>query len=402
MQPTPENDMERNGKKSRALHPVVWATAWVSFFTDAGSELIYPLLPIYLTTALGLSKEFVGLIEGVAESTASLLKLVSGNLSDRFRKRTPFVAGGYTLSSVSRPLLALVSTGPQALLLRFLDRVGKGFRSAPRDALVNDATDPALRGRAFGIQRAMDHGGAIVGSVGAFVLLRWLHLPLKTVIVLSAIPGVFVLATIALRVRDVPHAAEAKPIAPTARAALPGRLRVYLSVLALFALGNSSDAFLLLRAKQMGLTVPLIPLVWAALHVTKAAFSVWGGGLSDRVGRRRVIMMGWVVYAGVYAGFAFAGGAAAVWLLFVIYGVYFGFTEGVEKAFVADLVPKEAAGTAFGVFNLVVGLCALPSSLLMGAVWQRYGHEAAFLMGAGLAGAAAILFVALVREGKKA
>jgi MFS family permease len=384
--------------KKKPLPPIVWATSAVSFFTDASTELIYPLLPLFLMGQLGLSRHFIGLIEGIAETTASMLKMVSGRWSDRTGKRTPFVAAGYTLSSLARPLIGVVSTGPQALALRFLDRFGKGVRSAPRDALVNDATDPASRGRAFGVQRAMDHAGAIAGSLGAFVLMRMFGVPMRTVILLSAIPGALAVATILLFVRDVRREASCPIKPPTMRAALPPRFRVYLVVLAVFALGNSSDAFILLRARQMGVVAAFIPLLWAALHVTKVVFSVYGGGLSDRVGRRRVIILGWMVYAGVYSGFALAGGATAAWTLFIIYGIYFGFTEGVEKAFVADLVPKEASGTAFGAFSLVVGLCALPSSLLMGWVWDAAGHRAAFLLGAALAGAAAALLLAVVRE----
>ncbi|MFA6448498.1 MAG: MFS transporter [bacterium] len=390
-------------KQKAPLPPLVWATSVVSFFTDFSSELIYPLLPIFLTTTLGLSRQFVGLIEGIAETTASFLKIVSGRLSDRAGMRTPFVIGGYSLSAVARPLLCVASSGPQALFLRFLDRFGKGVRSVPRDALINDCVPPEIRGRAYGVQRAMDHGGAIAGSLGGFVLLHYLGVPTRTVILLSAIPGALAVATVFMFVRDVkscPPATEKKKDI-SVRAALPPRMRVYLFVLVFFALGNSSDAFLLLRAKQMGVATAFVPLLWAALHVTKVIFSVYGGNLSDRVGRRRVIVGGWLVYAGVYAGFAFAVGATAAWLLFIVYGIYFGFTEGVEKAFVADIVPREVSGTAFGAFNLVVGLCALPSSLLMGRVWDSFGHRYAFLLGASLACVAAVLLLALVRESQR-
>jgi MFS family permease len=388
--------------KKLLLPKLVWATSVVSFFTDFSSELIYPLLPIFLTASLGLSRQFVGLIEGIAETTASFLKIVSGRMSDRMGTRTPFVIGGYSLSAIARPLLCVASNGPQALFLRFLDRFGKGVRSAPRDALINDCVPAEIRGRAYGVQRAMDHAGAIAGSLGGFALLHYLGVPIRTVIMLSAIPGVLAVATVVMFVRDVKKCDAPKPEKTSVRAALPPRMRVYLIVLVFFALGNSSDAFLLLRAKQMGIATALVPLLWAALHVIKVIFSVYGGNLSDRVGRRRVIVGGWLVYAGVYAGFAFTAGAAAAWLLFAIYGIYFGFTEGVEKAFVADIVPKEVSGTAFGAYNFVVGICALPSSLLMGWVWDSHGHRAAFLLGASLACIASILLIALVREHRRA
>ncbi len=394
-------DGQNETPEKKALPKVVWATSAVSFFTDFGSEIVYPILPIFFTTVLHLNRKFVGLIEGIAEATASLLKIPSGWLSDRAGSRTPFVFGGYTLSFLARPLLCFSRTGPQALFLRFLDRFGKGVRGAPRDALINEAVDPGQRGRAYGIQRAMDHAGGIAGSLGGFVLLRYLGLPMRTVILLSAIPGVLAVMMVVLFVRDVKEAKKAPPARELARAALPARMKLYLVVISFFALGNSSDAFLLLRAQQMGVVVKYVPLLWAALHVVKVIFSIYGGGLSDRVGRRRVIVGGWIVYAGVYAGFAFAGGVTAAWALFMLYGIYFGFTEGVEKAFVADLVPKEASGTAFGIYNFVIGLCALPSSLLMGWVWDSYGHRTAFLLGASFACIAAVLLLTVVRVGRK-
>jgi MFS family permease len=391
---------KKDSKESEPLPPLVWAVSAVSFFTDFSSELIYPLLPIFLTATLGLSRQFVGLIEGIAETTASFLKIVSGRLSDRAGRRTPFIIGGYSLSAVARPLLCVAANGPQALFLRFLDRFGKGIRSSPRDALINDCVPCGIRGRAYGVQRAMDHAGAIAGSLGGFALLHYLGMPMRTVILLSAIPGALAVAVVVMFVRDVKAAKEAPPPRELARAALPPRMRLYLFVLVFFALGNSSDAFLLLRAKQMGVATAFVPLLWAALHVVKVIFSIYGGGLSDRIGRQRVIVGGWIVYAGVYAGFAFAGGASAAWALFMTYGIYFGFTEGVEKAFVADLVPREACGTGFGIYNFVIGVCALPSSLLMGWLWDAHGHRAAFLLGASLACAAAVLLLALVRESR--
>ncbi|KIE41434.1 MFS transporter [Geobacter anodireducens] len=368
----------------------------VSFLTDVSSEMIYPLLPLFLTTVLGAGPAFLGVIEGVAESTAALLKLVSGIVSDRTRSRKGLVLAGYALSSLARPLVA-AATGPAAVLaVRFADRVGKGVRTSPRDALIADSSDSTVRGKAYGFHRAMDHAGALVGPLLATLLLAGAALDLRTVFWLSAVPGLLAVLLIILRVRDVERKRTSDG---SILGAVPrGGLRRYLAVLVLFTLGNSSDAFLLLRAGQLGVPPARIPLLWAFFHLVKMLASTPFGALSDRIGRRRVIVAGWAVYALSYLGFAAAASEPVCWLLFAVYGTFYGMTEGTEKAFVADLVPAEARGGAFGWYHFAVGVGALPASVLFGLIWERAGQGAAFLFGAGLAALAAVLLLALVRE----
>ena len=368
----------------------------VSLFTDISSEMIYPLLPLFLTTVLGAGPAFLGLIEGVAESTASLLKLASGIVSDRVRSRKKLVLAGYAISSAARPLTALAASPLAVLFIRFADRVGKGIRTSPRDALIADSIDPAIRGKAFGFHRSMDHAGAIIGPLIATMLLTWFVSDLRAVFWLAAIPGGAAVLLIVLKVREVEPAHRKADsnffeILPT------GRLRSYLLILLLFTLGNSSDVFLLLRAGELGVTPARIPLLWTYFHVVKMLATMPFGSLSDRIGRRGVIVAGWGVYALAYTGFAFARTELHVWLLFAFYGLFYGLTEGVEKALLADIADPAERGTAFGWYNFAVGIGALPASLLFGFIWQRLGPPAAFGIGALLAFLAAVLLLVFVR-----
>ena len=370
----------------------VVALAAVSFLTDASSEMIYPLLPLFLTGVLGAGATALGAIEGAAESTAAFLKLGSGWWSDRLRRRKPLVVLGYALATALRPLVGLARAPAQVLAIRLGDRVGKGIRTSPRDALIADSTPPETRGRAFGFQRAGDHAGAVVGPLVAFALLRWAGMPLREVFLWSAVPGVLSVLLLVVAVRETPRAAPERSAATPAadlHAPLPRRFWAVLAVILLFALGNSSDAFLLLRAAQLGVAAPLIPVLWALLHLVKALASTPGGALSDRLGRKPLLIAGWALYALVYLGLGAARAEWQVWALFAAYGVHFGLTEGVEKALVADLVPAARRGTAFGWYNLTLGLGALPAALLFGFVWDRAGAPAAFGLGAALALAAA-------------
>jgi MFS family permease len=363
----------------------------VSFLTDVSSEMIYPLLPVFLTAVLGADAAFVGAIEGAAETTAALLKLASGWWSDRVQRRKPLVVLGYGIASIARPLVAIAQSATQVLAIRVSDRVGKGIRNAPRDALIAESVDPSIRGRAFGFHRAMDNAGGILGPLIAFAVLTWHFAELRTVFRLAAIPAVFSLLVLIVFVRDVPRA----PVEPTSkgldlRQPMGTRFWKVMGVIFVFTLGNSTDAFLLLRANQLGVSVALAPILWAALHVVKTASNVPGGVLSDRIGRRPTLIAGWLLYALVYLGFARASSAWQAWALFGVYGVFFGLTEGSERALVADMVGLERRGTAFGWYNLAIGLGALPASLIFGFVWDRAGAPAAFLMGASLALAAAV------------
>ena len=374
---------------------VLWLSV-VSFLNDAASEMIYPLLPLFLTGVLGAGPAFLGLIEGVAEASSSLLKLAGGVVADRTGGRKKLVAWGYGIAAVGRPLIAIAAAPWQVLAIRFSDRVGKGLRTAPRDAMLAESVPAEVRGEAFGIHRAADHAGAVVGPLLASGLLLLLPGRFREVFALAVIPGLLTLAVVLWKIRDTPREIPASParsgrgVLPPFRALGPVFPR-YLGVLVLFALGNSSDAFLLLRAQQLGVAVALIPILWAALHVSKMVFSVAGGRLSDRVGPRAAIVAGWLVYAGVYAGFAAAGAQWQAWALFLVYGLFFGLTEAPEKSLVAAFAPAALRGSAFGWYHAVLGVAALAASLLFGVIWNAFGAETAFLTGAGLALAAALL-----------
>jgi len=378
---------------------------FVSLLNDGASEMIYPLLPVFLTAVLGAGPAALGIIEGIAESTASLLKLASGYLSDRVKRRKGWIVAGYSISNVIRPLIAIAASWPQVLVLRFSDRVGKGLRTSPRDAVIADSTPAEFRGMAYGFHRAMDHGGAIIGPLLATGLLLVLHdTPqenLKTVFLLSFIPGLLAVCLLFFGLQEKPVDGP-RPTSSSgfnfraAWAGMPAGFQKYLAIILVFTLGNSTDAFLLLRAQQLGVSIALLPALWVALHVVKMGFSVPGGVLSDRIGRKKVIVAGWIVYGLVYGGFAFASSQWHAWALFMVYGVYFGLTEGVEKALVADFASVHLRGSAFGLYHLTVGIGALPASLLFGLVWQKFNAATAFGMGAGLAMLASVMLSGLV------
>jgi MFS family permease len=369
----------------------VLALAAVSFLTDASSEIIAPLLPLFLVGTLGASVQMVGVIEGAAEAVAALLKVASGWWSDRVSRRKPLIVLGYGLASLVRPMVAIAQTGAHVLAIRLTDRVGKGLRGAPRDALLAASVPVEQRGRAFGFHRAADHAGAVVGPLIALACLQWLAMPMRHVFWVAAVPGALAVLVALVAVKEERPADLAAPIrGREARVALPTRFWAGIAPVMLFTLGNSTDAFLLLRASQLGVPTALIPLVWVALHVVKSASSTPGGALSDRIGRRPLIVAGWLLYAAVYAGFALAEAQWHAWALFAAYGAVFGLTEGSEKALVADLVAPAQRGTAFGWYHGLVGAAALPASVLFGYVWDRYSAGTAFAMGAGLAVGAAI------------
>lgn len=380
------------------IPPPVKLLGWTSFFTDAASEMIYPLLPVYLSKVLHANAVSLGAIEGVAEGVNSLLKVASGWLSDRRRRRRPIVIAGYSLSSLARPLIGFTTSWVHVLLIRAIDRTGKGIRGAPRDALLAQFATASSRGRVFGYQRAMDHAGAIVGPLVATVVLLFAPDNYRLLFALTAIPGAAAVAMLFL-VRELEAAGDggeggmSPPPAPPARSTspLPGRLWAFWGALLVFSLGNSTDAFLLLRLSDALGGSAFIPLLWSALHVVKASLSTWGGSLSDIVGRKRVIVAGWLAYAVVYLAFAVVTHAAAMIGWFLAYGVYFALTEGAEKALIADLTPAARRGASFGIYNAVLGVGALTASLLFGVLYTRFGPAAAFGTGAALAGAAAIV-----------
>ncbi len=379
---------------ARRIPRTVIALGVVSLLTDLSSEMIYPLLPILLASVLGAGAMALGLIEGVAESTAALLKMASGIWTDRTRRRKPLIVAGYTLSGMMRPLIGLATAWPAVLALRFADRMGKGLRTSPRDALIADVTDPSTRGTAYGFHRSMDHAGAVLGPLVAAALLNYAGLPLRQVFLLSAIPAVAVLAVVLFGVKEPPVSRAEAPATPKVLApwsALGPEYRRLLLAVLVFTLGNSTDAFLLLRLNQTGVSTAGIALLWSAHHVVKMIANYFGGQLSDRVGPRAMILAGWLFYAAIYLTFGWLTSAPALIAVFLAYGIYFGLTEPAERAWVASLVPPQLRGTAFGWYHCAIGLAALPASVAFGLLWQHWGAAVAFTAGAVLATIAATL-----------
>jgi len=390
----------------RALPRTVVALGFVSLLNDASAEMIVPLLPAYLI-ALGGTATTLGLIEGIADATAGLFRLWSGALADRVRRRKPLIAAGYTLSSGVRPLVAFALAPWHVLLVRFLDRVGKGMRGSPRDALVAEVTSAQERGRAFGLHRAMDHAGNVVGPLLAFALLSRFEEPpdvgqLRALFGWAAIPAALALLTLLFVVKEPPAAKRAAPPPPLSiRPPAVPALRRFLFANLLFGLGGSTDAFLLLRAAQLGVPIGWLPLFPALLSVVRAALTTPLGALSDRVARKSMIVAGWIVYALVYAGFAFATQAWHAWTLIAVYGVHYALVEGAERAFVADLAPAEQRGRAFGSWHFVTAIVALPASWLFGALMTRNGSTTAFLTGSACAAAGVVALLFLVHPPRR-
>lgn len=445
--PVNANVTDRSGGIRKRIPRTVVALGIVSLLTDAATEMIFPLLPVFVL-ALGSGAVALGVMEGAAESTASLLKLFSGVWSDKLHRRKPFVVVGYTLSTLARPFTALVTSAWQIVAVRMLDRTGKGIRTAPRDALIAATVDAGLRGKSFGFHRAMDHTGAVLGpllALGALLLLTAgygitdMNAALRWTFALSIVPGLGAVAVLVFFVREPaegPH--EAKPVSLSMKG-FDANFKVYLVTVLLFTLGNSSDAFLLFRveeslaksgalrdvvsqlpllgrliqsfgdasAQRLATDVLFLPFVWAFFHVIKVLASTPLGALSDRIGRKPLILIGWGVYALVYAAFALLDRLPGPWqipatlALFAVYALYYGFCEGAEKAFVADLVGSDRRGTAFGLYNFAVGLGALPASLAFGFIYNALGGDVAFGMGAVLAGISMVLLSTFVKEKPK-
>jgi len=374
----------------------VWLLGLISLVNDSASELVYPLVPLYLSSVLMAGPRVLGLIEGIAEALASLLKLWAGVMVDRSGRSKPWVVAGYGLAGLARPLIAFVAGWPMLLALRLADRIAKAVRAAPRDALLAANIAPGQRGLAFGLHRAMDNAGAVIGPLLAWALLS-AGVPLGRIFLWAVIPGLLCVA-LTLAVKEAPPPAATPPRFSWTLASLPPALRRYLVVVALFTLGNSSNMFLLLRARELGVAEAQVPLLWAAVSAVAALFSVPLGGLSDRVGRVRLLVGGYVAYALFYIGMGwFAAPGWSLYALFGLYGVFMAATDGVERALMADLAPPALRGKAFGWLNLVTGAVLLPASLLFGALWQGQSVAAAFGFSAGCALLAALLLTAWVR-----
>jgi MFS family permease len=399
-------------KRVFGLNPNVFFLGLVSFLTDVSSEMIFTPLPLFLANILGAATVVIGFIEGVAESTASLLKIFSGWLSDKLGKRKSLAFIGYLLSTLAKPFMYIATTWGLVLGVRFADRFGKGVRTAPRDALVADSVSAEQRGKAFGFHRAMDTSGAAFGLVaaaaivfflqkGALELVRGTYQWLVMIGIIPAVLALFMFFFVRESKRGSSpqrYAVCSEKSAQSAKAGFDNRFKLFLGIMFLFTLGNSSDAFLILRAQNLGNCVLYILLMLILFNVVYATISIPAGILSDKLGRKRIILLGWLVYALTYLGFAMTSVSWQIWLLFALYGVYYGLAEGVARAFVADLVPEDRCGTAYGLFHGVVGITLLPASLIAGWLWQAISPAAPFYFGAGLAFLAMIGLLALVHE----
>ena len=384
----------------------VWAVGFTSFFMDISSDMVLNILPLFLANVLGVQTSVIGLIEGIAEATASILKMFSGWLSDKLHARKWLAVLGYAFSALSKPFFFLANTWGLVAGVRWADRVGKGIRTAPRDALVADSTPAALRGLAFGFNRAMDKAGANLGLLIA-ALVVWLaqkntldltRSTFQTLVLVSLIPAVLAVLTLAFGTKEVKVAGVRE--APKFSLRNMGKpFTIFLIIVSIFTLGNSSDGFLVLRAQNLGVSVVGILIMLAAYNLVIALIATSAGSWSDRIGRRRLIIGGWLVYAAIYFGFALAQSAWHVWVLYIVYGVYYALAFGTANAMVADLVPENMRGTAYGTYHAVIGLLAFPSSLIAGILWQGvgswqgFGPSAPFIFGGALALIAALLML---------
>ncbi len=368
-------------------------------FADISSEMAYPIIPLFLTSTLGAPVIAVGLIEGVAESTASLLKWIFGWFSDKISRRVPFTVVGYALAAASKPALAAAYAWPVVLLVRFGDRAGKGIRTAPRDALIAESTDASQRGRAFGLHRAMDTSGAIVGPLVALGLLAWFgEHNYRPIFLIAGIPGAISVCML-LGVREMrrePRAAALPPL--LSLRGYDRRFLVFVGVTLIFAVGNSSDVFLILRAKDLGLGATAVVFAYVLYNMSYASLSLPVGIRSDRIGRKPLLILGFIIFALVYAGFALATDGWMAWPLFIVYGAYIALTDGIGKAYVSDLVPAERRGTAMGLYNASTGIMLLLSSTLGGALWHFIGPGATFAFGAITASLAAVALLVISPE----
>ena len=370
---------------------------WVSLLTDAATEAVYPLLPVFITQVLGGPPVALGIVEGAADATSSALKIVSGRWSDRLGARKPIVLLGYSLSSLVRPFIAITSTWAHVFAIRVIDRVGKGLRGAPRDAMLASLAPPGQRGRVFGYHWAMDHAGAAVGPLLATVFLYFAPDDYRLLFALTIIPGALAIAALT-RVPEVPGVPVVSAVRGLPGVRLPAPLKKYLWILAVFTLGNSSDAFLLLQLSHAGVPLMGLTLLWSAQHAIKAAITMWGGMLSDRLGRRALIISGWIIYAIVYAGFAFSQTVSALVGWFLLYSTYAAAVEGSEKALIADLTPEALRATAYGWHAAIQGFGALAAGIVFGVLWQYFGAPVAFLTGAALALTAAVLLARVYND----
>lgn len=384
--------------KKKTFFNNVFFIGLISFFGGISQDIFVPVLPLYLSNVLHMDKALIGLSEGLVTSGASIFKIVAGYFTDKIKSRKSIIFIGYFLSLVSRPLLVVITFTTGVLGLRFIDGVGKGVKDSPKDALIADSTKTENRGKGFGIARTLDTFGSVVGPLLLFLFMFLLQkhaLRYHIIFFISAIPLFLTLAILSFFVKETPGRIIDRNKKFSFR--LPIRFYIFLSIIGLFTLGNSSDAFLILRAQNVGVSIIAIPLVYALFNFIYASASIPLGSLSDRIGREKVILLGWLAYAVSYLGFGFASKPYQIWLLFAFYGIYYATTEGVAKAFVADMVPSEDRGKAYGIYNALIGVMALPSSVIAGFLWDRYTPAAPFFFGSVIAGVAALLLLSSTR-----
>lgn len=391
------NGSSGQDKKFFGLGRNIYISGLVSFFMDISSEMIYPIVPLFLANVLGVSKSAIGLIEGVAESTASILKVFSGYLSDRIGNRKWLMVAGYGLSTLTRPIVALATTWHHVFAFRFFDRFGKGIRGAPRDALIAESTEKEFLGRAFSFHRSLDTMGAVVGPALAFFLLGIFSNDYRMVFWLSIIPGIIAVLLIIFFITETNKPATELSKRPKFTLKhFDWRFKFFVIITAIFALGNSSDVFLILRAEEKGVPAVMIPVVYLLFNLVYSISAIPAGIAADRFGKKRVILTGFVLFALLYYGFAVAVNATTIWILFGFYGVFMGLTEGIQKAFLATIIPEQFKATAFGVYNTIVGIAMLPASLIGGWLWDHISPSATFYFGTITASLSAILFIIFI------
>jgi MFS family permease len=384
-------------KKIFGLSKNVFFSGLVSFFMDVSSEMIYPLLPLFLANMLGVNKSLIGLIEGIAEATASLLKVFSGWLSDRLGKRKSLMMAGYLISTLSRPIIALAGIWQQVLASRVVDRLGKGIRTAPRDAIITDSTEQSHLARSFSFHRSMDTLGAVVGPAIALIVLQLYNNNYSLVFWLSMIPGAVAVIIIATFIKDKKRLSETAAELPRFTLKyFDWKVKFFILITFIFALGNSSDAFLILRAQQLGIKTVIIPGVYLMFNLIYSLSAIPAGIAADKYGKKRIILLGFILFTVLYYGFAIAKSPAAIWILFGLYGIFMGLTEGIQKAFLSTIIPANFKATAFGVYATSVGLATLPASLIGGLLWDRITPAATFYFGASMAALSTILFIVYI------
>lgn len=382
-----------NNKKILGFEKNVFVAGLVSFFMDVSSEMIYPLVPLFLANTLGINKSIIGLIEGIAESVASLLKGFFGWFSDKLGKRKPFMTIGYGISVLSRPIVALASSWQRVLGARIVDRFGKGMRTAPRDAIIAESVDHKHSARAFGFHRAMDTMGAVVGPLLAFIFLALFANDYRKVFWLSMVPGIIAVTLIILFITEKKRELKEPQRPKLTFKHFDWKFKYFIFITTLFALGNSSDAFLILRAQNLGMAVKTIPLVYLLFNLVYSVSSYPAGVVADKFGKKRVVLSGFILFALVYSGFAGCKTAGFIWLLFAFYGLFMGLTEGIQRGFLATIIPADFKATAFGIYNMAIGITMFPASLIGGWLWDNVSPSATFYFGAITAGLSSILFI---------